>query len=112
MGIRDNSKDVSKWVFHCGDLDVTAHILNGLMLGCAQFDETLTKSEQVEIPIQVNGKLRARITVPADIDDESLKGLALADERIHSFIEGKQIKKVIVVPKKLVNIVVSSNGKS
>jgi len=66
----------------------------------------LTKSDQVEIPIQVNGKLRARIMVPADIDDESLKKLALADERVRPFIEGKQIKKVIVVPKKLVNIVV------
>jgi len=71
-----------------------------------QFDEALTKSDQVEIPIQVNGKLRARIMVPADIDDESLKKLALADERVRPFIEGKQIKKVIVVPKKLVNIVV------
>ncbi len=60
----------------------------------------------MEIPIQVNGKLRARITVRADIDDESLKQLALVDERVRAFIEGKQIKKVIVVPKKLVNIVV------
>jgi len=71
-----------------------------------KFDDALTKSDQVEIPIQVNGKLRARIIVRVDIDDESLKQLALADERVRAFIEGKQIKKVIVVPKKLVNIVV------
>jgi leucyl-tRNA synthetase len=71
-----------------------------------QFDEALTKSDQVEVPIQVNGKLRARITVPADIDDESLRKLALADERVQVLIAGKQVKKVIVVPKKLVNIVI------
>ena len=71
-----------------------------------KFDDALTKSDEVEIPIQVNGKLRARIVVRVDIDDESLKQLALADERVRAFIEGKQIKKVIVVPKKLVNIVV------
>jgi leucyl-tRNA synthetase len=70
------------------------------------FDDALTKSDEVEIPIQVNGKLRARIIVRVDIDDESLKQLALADERVRALIEGKQIKKVIVVPKKLVNIVV------
>jgi leucyl-tRNA synthetase len=70
------------------------------------FDDALTKSGEVEIPIQVNGKLRARIIVRVDIDDESLKQLALADERVRALIEGKQIKKVIVVPKKLVNIVV------
>ena len=71
-----------------------------------KFDDALTKSDQVEIPIQVNGKLRARIIVRVDIDDESLKQLALADERVRALIEGKQIKKVIIVPKKLVNIVV------
>jgi leucyl-tRNA synthetase len=71
-----------------------------------QFDEALTKSDQVEVPIQVNGKLRARKTVPADIDDESLRKLALADERVRGLLEGKQVKKVIVVPKKLVNIVI------
>ena len=71
-----------------------------------KFDEALTKSDQVEIPIQVNGKLRARLIVRTDIDDESLKKLALTDERIRAILEGKQIKKVIVVPKKLVNIVV------
>jgi leucyl-tRNA synthetase len=60
-----------------------------------QFDEALTKSDQVEVPIQVNGKLRARKTVPADIDDESLRKLALADERVRGLLEGKQVKKVI-----------------
>jgi leucyl-tRNA synthetase len=70
-------------------------------------DEALTREDTIEIPVQVNGKLRAKIHVPADIDDETLRTTALADERIRGLIEGKQIRKVIIVPRKLVNIVVS-----
>jgi leucyl-tRNA synthetase len=55
--------------------------------------------------VQVNGKLRSKVTVPADIDDASLQQVALADEKIRTLIEGKQVRKVIVVPHKLVNIV-------
>jgi len=69
-----------------------------------QFDEALTRAEEIEIPIQVNGKLRAKITVPADIDDGLLQKLAL--EKIQGLIEGKNVKKVIVVPHKLVNVVI------
>jgi leucyl-tRNA synthetase len=71
------------------------------------YDPALTKSDEKEIPIQVNGKLRAKITVISDIDDESLKKLALADQRIRDLVEGKTIKKIIVVPGKLVNIVIA-----
>jgi len=71
------------------------------------FDPALTQSKEKEIPIQINGKLRAKITVPADIEDNSLRELALADERIRAQVAGKEIKKVIVVPGKLVNIVVA-----
>jgi len=71
------------------------------------YDEALTRADEIEIPVQVNGKLRSKVIVPADIDEDGLKAAALADERIKSLIEGKQIRKVIVVPGKLVNIVVS-----
>ena len=54
----------------------------------------------------INGKLRSKIRVPADIDDETLRSTALADEKIRSQLEGKQVRKVIVVPGKLVNVVV------
>jgi leucyl-tRNA synthetase len=70
------------------------------------FDPAFTKSEEKEIPVQVNGKLRAKITIRSDIDDDSMKALALADERIRALTAGKEIKKVIVVPGKLVNIVI------
>ncbi|GIW78888.1 MAG: hypothetical protein KatS3mg105_0695 [Gemmatales bacterium] len=57
------------------------------------------------MPIQINGKLRSKICVPADIDQESLRQQALADEKIQGLLNGKNIVKVIVVPGKLVNIV-------
>ena len=67
----------------------------------------MTKAKTIEVPVQVNGKVRARLQVPADIDDEALKAAALADERVQAAIAGKQIRKIIVVPRKLVNIVVA-----
>jgi leucyl-tRNA synthetase len=70
------------------------------------FEEALTKAEQIEVPVQVNGKVRSKITVPADSDEAALKAAALADERIRTLIAGKQVRKVIVVKGKLVNVVV------
>ena len=64
------------------------------------------RAEELEIPIQVNGKLRSRITVDADIDNPALEAAALADPRIQALVAGKAVRKVIVVPKRLVNIVV------
>jgi leucyl-tRNA synthetase len=70
------------------------------------YDVALTKADQIEVPVQVNGKLRSKVTVPADSDQKTLQDAALADEKIHSFLEGKQVRKIIVVPGKLVNIVI------
>jgi leucyl-tRNA synthetase len=55
--------------------------------------------------IQVNGKVRQKINVDAGISDEELKTLATGDPKVQELIQGKEIKKIIVVPKKLVNIV-------
>jgi leucyl-tRNA synthetase len=72
------------------------------------FDEALTKDEEIEVPVQINGKLRARLLVPVDVahDKVKLEAAALADPKVKELIAGKQIKKIIVVPGKLVNIVV------
>jgi len=70
------------------------------------FDAELAKEDLAEIPVQVNGKLRSRIHVPFGTPKEELERLALADEKVRPFLAGKQVKKVIVVPDKLVNIVV------
>ncbi len=68
--------------------------------------EEALKAEEILVVVQVNGKLRSRLTVPADSSNEDLEKAALTDPKIQQFIEGKTIRKVIVVPKKLVNIVV------
>jgi leucyl-tRNA synthetase len=71
-----------------------------------QFDKEAAKEDLLTIVIQVNGKVRSRLEVAPDIDDETLKGKALSDENTMKFIDGKPIRKTIVVKKKLVNIVV------
>src|SRR5712691_7474052 len=69
-------------------------------------DPELAKKDELEIPVQVNGKLRSRVVVAPDISEADLRTIALADEKVQSFIDGHQIVKVIVVPQRLVNVVV------
>ncbi|MDP8981728.1 MAG: leucine--tRNA ligase [Acidobacteriota bacterium] len=70
------------------------------------FEPELARDEEADIVFQVNGKLRGRLAVPFGTDPAELESLALADPKVRTHIEGKQIRKVIVVPDKLVNIVV------
>ena len=58
------------------------------------------------IVVQVNGKVRGKMTVPADITQERIEASAMADARVMSFCDGKNIKRVVYVPRRLVNIVV------
>jgi leucyl-tRNA synthetase len=71
-----------------------------------QYDPDLAKEEEIEIPVQMNGKLRGRITVPADASQELVRERTLADEKVKTAIRGREIVKVIIVPGKLVNLVV------
>ena len=71
-----------------------------------EVDESALELDLVEIVVQVNGKLRARVSVAADADKDAIETLALADENVQRFIEDKDIRKSIVVPGRLVNIVV------
>jgi len=66
----------------------------------------LAKKDELEIPVQVNGKLRSRVIVAPDISESDLRELALADTKVQSFIDGHKVVKVIVVPQRLVNVVV------
>ena len=70
-----------------------------------RFREDLTREEQVEIIIQINGRLRGKMVVDANLGEDETKERAMADPRIAPLIAGKQIVKVVVVPRKLVNIV-------
>jgi len=71
-----------------------------------KFDAELAKEEELEIPVQVNGKLRGRVVVSADATEETVVARALADEKVQAAIAGKQIVKKIYVPGKLLNIVI------
>jgi leucyl-tRNA synthetase len=70
------------------------------------FDEDLAKEDLAEIPVQVNGKLRGHLRVAFGTAKDELERLALANEKVNTFVAGKQIVKVVVVPDKLVNLVV------
>jgi leucyl-tRNA synthetase len=71
-----------------------------------QYDESLTKEDTIEIPVQINGKVRARITVPVDSGQDQMETAAKADPKVIELIEGKKIVKAVVVPGRLVNFVV------
>ena len=71
-----------------------------------KFDPALLVEDTLEIPVQVNGKLRGVIAVPADADNVAIEAAAKACEKVQPFIAAKTIRKVIIVPKKLVNLVV------
>jgi leucyl-tRNA synthetase len=71
-----------------------------------QADPEVAKEDEIEIAVQVNGKVRGHVTVPADADADTLEAAALADEKVQAFINGATPKKVIVVAGRLVNIVV------
>ncbi|MCX7555045.1 leucine--tRNA ligase [Marinicella sp. S1101] len=70
-------------------------------------DKTALVQDEIEMVVQVNGKLRAKLAVPADMDKEGIEALALAEENVQKFIADKTVRKIIVVPKRLVNVVVS-----
>ena len=71
-----------------------------------EYDKSAIQLDEVEIIVQVNGKVRNKINAPVGIDQEAMKDLALNDEKIKEFIENKDVVKVIAIPSKLVNIVV------
>jgi leucyl-tRNA synthetase len=70
------------------------------------YSESALEEEQLLIVVQVNGKVRGKITVDADVDEARIEEEALHDERVKHFIDGKKLKKVVHVPRRLVNIVV------
>ena len=69
-------------------------------------DAELAKKDELEIPVQVNGKLRSKVTVAPDVTEADLRAKALADSKVQSFVDGHEVVKVIVVPQRLVNVVV------
>jgi len=79
---------------------------NLLRMPWPKYDPELAKADEIQVPVQVNGKLRSVVTVPAEAGEDAILDAALSDEKVAALIAGKQILKKIVVPKKLVNMVV------
>ncbi|MGA6986373.1 MAG: leucine--tRNA ligase [Terriglobales bacterium] len=86
--------------------EMTGENSNLLKAPWPKYDPALAAEDEIEIPVQVNGKLRSVVVVPATATEDQIKQAALAHEKVRAATAGKQVVKVIVVPKKLVNIVV------
>jgi leucyl-tRNA synthetase len=71
-----------------------------------EYDPKAITVEEIVIVVQVNGKVRSKLTVPVDTSEETLRQFALEDTRVKKYTEGKSVRNVVVVPKRLVNIVV------
>jgi leucyl-tRNA synthetase len=71
-----------------------------------EFDPSLAKEDTIEVPVQINGKVRSKVTVPAGANQEDLESAARNDEKVRDLLAGKQVVKVVVVPGRLVNFVV------
>ncbi|MBI4431626.1 MAG: leucine--tRNA ligase [Candidatus Omnitrophica bacterium] len=74
--------------------------------GWPSFDSDRMKLQKIEIAVQVNGRVRSHVTIPADLGEEALKVRVLEDSKVKTWLEGKNPKKVIVVPKRLVNVII------
>ncbi len=84
---------------------------NGILANGGSYPEynaDLAKADEIEIPIQINGKLRSKLVVSPEATNAELETLALADEKTKEWTDGKEIIKVVVVPKRLVNIVIKA----
>ena len=91
----------------CEELwEALGHDKSVLLSQWPSFDDAATVKDEVEVVVQVNGKLRSRFSAALDADEKTLEQTALADERIVRFMDGKFIKRVITVKNKLVNIVI------
>jgi leucyl-tRNA synthetase len=71
-----------------------------------EFSQELARAEEIEVAVQVNGKLRSRLFIHAEASDDDLREAALADEKVRAATSGREVVKTIVIPRKLVNVVV------
>jgi len=70
------------------------------------FDDRFTREDTVEVPVQINGRVRGHLVVPAAANRDELEQIALGDLRVQKYVAGASIKRVVVVPGRLINIVV------
>jgi leucyl-tRNA synthetase len=82
------------------------HVGGVVAAGWPAYDEAVAKAEQIVVPVQVNGKVRGRVTVDADATEDDIRALALADPAVQAYVAGKDVKKIVVAGGKLVSVVV------
>jgi leucyl-tRNA synthetase len=73
--------------------------------GWPAFDEAVARADEIVVPVQINGKVRSRVTVPAAAAEDRLREVALADPQVVKHLEGKTVKKVVVVNGRMVSVV-------
>lgn len=92
----------------CEELwEILGHSESVETVGWPKWDEKALISAEITLVVQVNGKVRSKLSVAVDADKAAIEAAALAEENVQRFVEGKQVRKVIVVPGRLINIVVS-----
>jgi leucyl-tRNA synthetase len=85
--------------------EMLGHTGGVVAAGWPAFDEAVAKAQEIVVPVQINGKVRARLTVPADSSEERLREIALSDPQVVKHLEGKTVRKVVVAGGRLVSIV-------
>jgi leucyl-tRNA synthetase len=91
----------------CEELwEALGHTDGVVAAGWPAYDEAVAKASEIVVPVQVNGKVRGRVTVPADTGEDQLREAALANPQVKAHIDGKTLRKVVVAKGKLVSIVV------
>ncbi len=86
--------------------EAMGHSQSILEVSWPRWDMDAIKADEIELVIQINGKLRNRVMIPADLSEEDIRQRALADDKVRQYINGKELKKIIVVRGRLVNIVI------
>ena len=74
--------------------------------GWPTYEPDVARAAEIVVPVQVNGKVRTRVAVPAETSEDGLRALALSEPNVRAHTAGKEIARVVIVPRKLVNIVV------
>jgi leucyl-tRNA synthetase len=90
--------------------ELLGHTGGVVSAGWPAFDAEVAKASEITVPVQVNGKLRGRVTVHADVSEDDLRAAALADPQVMKYLEGKTVRKVVIAgsgPNRLVSVVVS-----
>ena len=85
---------------------ILPQILQRYRASWPEVDPTLLKDDSITLPVQINGKKRAEVTVAADADTVSVEAVVRANEAVQRALEGRSIRKIIVVPGRIVNVVV------